>query len=198
MTRPLTLIIGALIMLAMATLVLVALPYHQLEAEAPAVGLKPYTLAELRGRASYVSMGCIYCHSQQPRAADLGPDAIRGWGRPSLPADYVYDYPQLLGVSRTGPDLFNIGARQPSIDWHLAHLFQPRSVTPGSVMPAYPFLFKIVAHPGPNDKVVSLPPQFAPKAGAVVATQEALDLVAYLISLDHTYPVTPAAPGASR
>jgi cytochrome c oxidase cbb3-type subunit 2 len=198
MTRPLTLIIGALIMLAMATLVLVALPYHQLEAEAPAVGLKPYTLAELRGRASYVSMGCIYCHSQQPRAADLGPDAIRGWGRPSVPADYVYDYPQLLGVSRTGPDLFNIGARQPSIDWHLAHLFQPRSVTPGSVMPAYPFLFKVVAHPGPNDKVVSLPPQFAPKAGAVVATQEVLDLVAYLTSLDHTYPVTPAAPGASR
>jgi len=198
MTRPLTLIIGALIMLAMATLVLVALPYHQLEAEAPAVGLKPYTLAEMRGRASYVSMGCIYCHSQQPRAADLGPDAIRGWGRPSVPADYVYDYPQLLGVSRTGPDLFNIGARQPSIDWHLAHLFQPRSVTPGSVMPAYPFLFKVVAHPGPNDKVVSLPPQFAPKAGAVVATQEVLDLVAYLTSLDHTYPVTPAAPGASR
>ena len=198
MTRPLTLIIGALIMLAMATLVLVALPYHQLEAEAPAVGLKPYTLAELRGRASYVSVGCVYCHSQQPRAADLGPDAIRGWGRPSVPADYVYDYPQLLGVSRTGPDLFNIGARQPSIDWHLAHLFQPRSVTPGSVMPAYPFLFKVVAHPGPNDKVVSLPPQFAPKAGAVVATQEVLDLVAYLTSLDHTYPVTPAAPGASR
>ena len=198
MTRPLTIIIGALIMLAMATLVLVALPYHQLEAEAPAVGLKPYTLAELRGRASYVSMGCVYCHSQQPRAADLGPDAIRGWGRPSVSADYVYDYPHLLGVSRTGPDLFNIGARQPSIDWHLAHLFQPRSVTPGSVMPAYPFLFKVVAHPGPNDKVVSLPPQFAPKSGAVVATQEVLDLVAYLTSLDHTYPVTPAAPGASR
>jgi cytochrome c oxidase cbb3-type subunit 2 len=198
MTRPLTIIIGALIMLAMATLVLVALPYHQLEAEAPAVGLKPYTLAELRGRASYVSMGCVYCHSQQPRAADLGPDAIRGWGRPSVSADYAYDYPQLVGVSRTGPDLFNIGARQPSIDWHLAHLFQPRSVTPGSVMPAYPFLFKVVAHPGPNDKVVSLPPQFAPKAGAVVATQEVLDLVAYLTSLDHTYPVTPAGPGASR
>jgi cytochrome c oxidase cbb3-type subunit II len=161
------------------------------------VALKPYTLAELRGRATYVSMGCVYCHSQQPRAAALGPDAIRGWGRPSVSADYAYDYPHLLGVSRTGPDLFNIGARQPSIDWHLAHLYQPRSVTPGSVMPAYPFFFKVVAHPGPNDKVVSLPPQFAPTAGAVVATEEALDLVAYLTSLDHTYPVTPAASGTS-
>ena len=198
MTRTLTLVIGALIMLAMATLVLVALPYRQLEAETPPAELKPYTLAELRGRATYVSMGCVYCHSQQPREATLGPDAIRSWGRPSVPTDYAYDYPQLLGVSRTGPDLFNIGARQPSTDWHLAHLYQPRSVTPGSVMPAYPFLFKVAPHPGPNDKVVSLPPQFAPTAGAIVATEEALDLVAYLTSLDHTYPVTTAISGASR
>jgi cytochrome c oxidase cbb3-type subunit 2 len=198
MNRTLTLVIGALIMLAMATLVLVALPYRELQAEVPPAQLKPYTLAELRGRATYASMGCVYCHSQQPRVAALGPDGVRGWGRPPIPADYVYDYPQLLGVSRTGPDLFNIGARQPSADWNLAHLYQPRSVTPGSVMPAYPFLFKVVAQPGPNDKVVSLPPQFAPAGGRVVATQEALDLVAYLTSLDHTYPITPAASGASR
>jgi cytochrome c oxidase cbb3-type subunit 2 len=198
MNRTPTLVIGALIMLAMATLVLVALPYRELQAEVPPAQLKPYTLAELRGRATYVSMGCVYCHSQQPRAAALGPDGVRGWGRPPIPADYVYDYPQLLGVSRTGPDLFNIGARQPSADWNLAHLYQPRSVTPGSVMPAYPFLFKVVAQPGPNDKVVSLPPQFAPAGGRVVATQEALDLVAYLTSLDHTYPITPAESGASR
>jgi cytochrome c oxidase cbb3-type subunit 2 len=142
-------------------------------------------------------MGCVYCHSQQPRAASLGPDATRGWGRESVPADYAYDYPHLLGVSRTGPDLFNIGVRQPSVDWHLTHLYQPRSVTPGSVMPAYPFLFNVVAQPGPTDKSVLLPPQFAPTAGMVVATQEALDLVAYLTSLDHTYPVAPAASGTS-
>src|SRR3979411_397725 len=165
MTRVLPIVIGALIMLAMATLVLVALPYRELERETPQAALKPYTLAELRGRATYVSMGCVYCHSQQPRAADLGPDALRGWGRPSVPADYAYDYPPLLGVSRPGPDLFNIGARQPSRDWHLAHLYQPRGVAPGSVMPAYPFLFTVVAHPGPNDKVVSLPPHFAQAAG---------------------------------
>ena len=197
MSRTLTLVIGALIMLAMATLVLVALPYRELQAEVAPAQLKPYTLAELRGRATYVDMGCLYCHSQQPRAAALGPDGVRGWGRPSVPADYVYDYPHLLGVSRTGPDLFNIGARQPSADWHLTHLYQPRSVTPGSVMPAYPFLFKLVAQPGPDDKVVALPPQFAPAGGRVVATQEALDLVAYLTSLNHTYAVTDATSGAS-
>jgi cytochrome c oxidase cbb3-type subunit 2 len=198
MTRTLTIVIGALIMLAMATLVLVAIPYRQLAAETPPAALKPYTLAELRGRATYVNMGCVYCHTQQPRAADLGPDAIRGWGRSSVPADYAYDYPHLLGIVRTGPDLFNIGAHQPSVDWHLAHLFQPRSVAPGSVMPAYPFLFDVIAHPGPKDKVVSLPPQFAPAAGTVVATQEALDLVAYLTSLNHTYPVTADESGELR
>jgi cytochrome c oxidase cbb3-type subunit 2 len=189
MNRVLTIIIGALIMLAMATLVLVALPYRQLKDESPPEQLKPYTIAQLRGRATYVNMGCAYCHSQQPRPADLGPDGLRGWGRAPVPADYVYDYPHLLGVSRTGPDLFNIGARQPSADWHLTHLYQPRSVTPGSVMPAYPFLFREVAHPAPGEKVVTLPPQYAPAGGQVVATQEALDLVAYLTMLNHTYPV---------
>lgn len=189
MNRVLTIVIGALIMLAMATLVLVVLPYRQLKDESPPEQLKPYTIAQLRGRATYVNMGCVYCHSQQPRPPGIGPDGLRGWGRAPVPADYVYDYPHLLGVSRTGPDLFNIGARQPSVDWHLTHLYQPRSVSPGSVMPAYPFLFRVVAHPASGDKVVTLPPQFAPKSGEVVATQEALDLVAYLASLNHTYPV---------
>ncbi|MBR8063767.1 cbb3-type cytochrome c oxidase subunit II [Burkholderia ambifaria] len=197
MNRVLTVVIGSLIMLAMATLVLVALPYRQLRGEAPPEPLKPYTVAQLRGRATYVNMGCVYCHSQQPHAPSLGPDQLRGWGRPSVPADYVYDYPHLLGVSRTGPDLFNIGARQPSDAWHLAHLYQPRAVTPGSVMPAYPFLFRVVDHAKPGDVVVQLPPKYAPADGKqVIASQDALDLVAYLTALNHTYPA-PADPSGT-
>jgi cytochrome c oxidase cbb3-type subunit 2 len=198
MNRMLTIVIGALIMLAMATLVLVALPYRQLKDESPPDQLAPYTLSQLRGRSTYVSMGCVYCHSQQPRPANLGSDSERGWGRASVPADYVYDYPHLLGVSRTGPDLFNIGARQPSVDWNLAHLYQPRAVTPGSVMPAYPFLFRVVTHAAPGDKIVTLPPAFAPAGGVVVASQDALDLVAYLTSLNHTYPVSTDTAGAAQ
>lgn len=114
MNRILTIVIGSLIMLAMATLVLVALPYRQLRDEAPPEQLKPYTVAQLRGRATYVNMGCVYCHSQQPRAASLGPDELRGWGRPSVAADYVYDYPHLLGVSRTGPDLLTSAPASPA------------------------------------------------------------------------------------
>jgi cytochrome c oxidase cbb3-type subunit II len=198
MNRLLTIVLGALIMLALATLVLVALPYRQLKAIQAPEALAPYTTQQLRGRGIYVSMGCVYCHTQQPRAKGFGLDAQRGWGRPSVPADYVYDYPHLLGVSRTGPDLFNIGARQPSADWHLAHLYQPRAVSPGSVMPSYPFMFRHVEHAMAGDLVVKLPPQYAPAHGEIVATQAALDLVAYLTSLNHTYPISASEAGAMQ
>jgi cytochrome c oxidase cbb3-type subunit 2 len=184
-------------MLALAMLVLVVVPYRELKAVTAPAGLKPYTLAELRGRATYVAMGCVYCHSQQPRDPSLAPDQQRGWGRASVAGDYVYDYPHLLGTARTGPDLFNIGARQPSIDWHLAHLYQPRSVSPGSVMPSYPFLFRVESRPKTGEKKVTLPPEYSPTGGEVVATQEALDLVAYLLALNHTYPLAVVSQGTS-
>lgn len=108
------LIASGMFMLALATSALVVLPFLQLhELKAPRE-LKPYTAAELRGRQIYISNGCIYCHSQQPRDASFAPDAKRGWGRASVAADYYYDHPHLLGTMRTGPDLFNIGARQPA------------------------------------------------------------------------------------
>lgn len=183
---------GAMVALAVATAALVVLPYVQVHDIKPPPGLKPYTDQQLRGRDIYVANGCVYCHSQQPRDRNLGPDAIRGWGRPSVPGDYVYDKPHLLGTMRTGPDLFNIGARQPSKDWQLGHLFQPRAYAPESIMPAYPFLFRVKDVADKEDVVVRLPPIYAPPGKVVVATQDALDLVTYLIGLDHTYPALPA------
>ena len=111
---------GAIVALAVATAALVVMPYMQVRDIKPPEGLKPYTSAELRGRQVYIANGCLYCHSQQPRDRNFGPDAERGWGRASVPGDYYYDKPHLLGSMRTGPDLFNIGARQSSKDWHLA------------------------------------------------------------------------------
>jgi cytochrome c oxidase cbb3-type subunit 2 len=81
---------------------------------------------------------------------------------------------------RTGPDLFNIAVRQPSEDWHLGHLYQPRAYTPGSIMPAFPFLFTEVRGPTPaGEKAVNLPPRYAKPGVTVLPTQEAKDLVAY-------------------
>src|SRR5690606_22956171 len=97
------------------------------------------------GRQIYIANGCVYCHSQQPRDPSFASgDKDRGWGRTSVPGDYAYDTPHLLGTMRTGPDLFNIGARQPSKDWHLLHLYNPQAVVKDSIMPPYRFLFRWV------------------------------------------------------
>ena len=187
------LLTGAMVTLALATSALVVVPFLQLKGVEAPKGLKPYTSAQLRGREVYIKNGCIYCHSQQPRDKSQAPDDKRGWGRASVAADYTYDKPHLLGTMRTGPDLFNIGARQPSQDWHLGHLYQPRAYTPGSIMPAYPFLFEVKDKADSGDRQVSLPPGYAPIGKVVVATPEALDLVTYMQGLDHTYPVLDAA-----
>jgi len=191
---------GAMVTLALATSALVVVPHIQLQSVAAPASLKPYTSAQLRGRQVYIENGCIYCHSQQPRDKSQAPDDKRGWGRASVAADYYYDKPHLLGTSRTGPDLFNIGARQPSADWHLGHLYQPRAYTPGSIMPSYPFLFELKDKEDAGDRVVTLPSGYNPAGKVVVARQQVLDLVAYLQGLDHTYPVleAPAAPAVAR
>ncbi|WP_269496962.1 cbb3-type cytochrome c oxidase subunit II [Castellaniella sp. S9] len=184
---------GAMVTLALATATLVVVPYMQLSDVPPPEGLKPYTEAQLRGREVYIANGCVYCHSQQPRSQSQAPDFQRGWGRAPVAGDYYYDHPHLLGTMRTGPDLFNIGARQPSVDWNLGHLYEPRAYVPGSTMPAFPFLFKLKDKADADDKVVNVPPSYAPSGQVIVATPQALDLVEYLIGLDHTYPVKPNA-----
>lgn len=188
------LLAGGMVMLSVATSALVVIPYMTVRDVKPLEGLKPYTSAELRGRQVYIANGCVYCHSQQPRAKTFAPDTARGWGRASVAGDYAYDTPHLLGTMRTGPDLFNIGARQPSDQWHLGHLYQPRAYVPGSIMPSYPYLFEAKDKAEPGDVEVKLPPGYAPPGKVVVAGHEALDLVAYLKALNHTYPVLELPP----
>jgi cytochrome c oxidase cbb3-type subunit 2 len=194
---------GAMVILSGATALLVVMPYMLLKNVPPPAALKPYSDEQLVGRQSYIANGCVYCHSQQPRDIKQAPDFQRGWGRATVAGDYAYDTPHLLGTMRTGPDLMNIGARQPSKDWQLGHLYQPRAYTPGSIMPPYPYLFEVrkgAAQPG--ETVVNLPPSFAKPGEVVIAKPEALALVNYLLALDRTYPAlaplpTPAASAAA-
>ncbi|MEM7675338.1 MAG: cbb3-type cytochrome c oxidase subunit II [Myxococcota bacterium] len=185
-------VFGATGIVIFAGFVLVAAPYLQLRNAPVPEDLKPYTKAQARGRAQYVSLGCVYCHSQQPRDPSIAPDDQRGWGRPSIPADYTYDYPHLLGTMRTGPDLLNIGVRQPSQAWHLLHLYQPRALVQGSIMPAYPFLFEVKAKAHDDEVVVDVPAPYGPAEGVVIAKPQALDLTAYLMGLDRTYAIDAA------
>jgi cytochrome c oxidase cbb3-type subunit 2 len=83
----------------------------------------------------------------------------------------------------------NIAVRQPSEDWHLLHLYNPRLVVPGSIMPPFPWLFEEKLSAGPNEKVLALPDSLAPKGKVIVAGRDARALTAYLLSLDRSYPV---------
>jgi cytochrome c oxidase cbb3-type subunit II len=188
MNKILPIALLTLALLVFATLLLVVAPAVQIRGEPPTPGLRDYTAAELHGRSIYIREGCVYCHSQQPRSADQAPDVERGWGRASVAADYVFDKPHLLGTMRTGPDLLNIGARMPSAQWHLTHLYEPRAIYPWSIMPSYRYLFEVKSRLAPGDIAVWLPDGQHPAGGTVVASRDAQDLVAYLLSLDRSYP----------
>lgn len=177
---------GVLVALFLGWGALVGVPGVQLSAVPAEAGLRPYTFEQAHGREIYIREGCVYCHTQQTRPEGFGGDQKRRWGRASVPGDYVYDQPHLLGTSRTGPDLMNIGVRQPSRDWHLSHLYSPRAVAPLSVMPPFPWLFEVKTSLGPRD--AALP---GPRPGTyLVPTREGLDLVEYLQGMNHTYPVS--------
>jgi cytochrome c oxidase cbb3-type subunit 2 len=99
-------------------------------------GVRPYTPLELAGRNIYIREGCYTCHSQMVRPFR---DELERYGHYSLAAESMYDHPFQWGSKRTGPDLARVGGRY-SDDWHAAHLRDPRSVVPESIMPSYAFL----------------------------------------------------------
>lgn len=99
-------------------------------------GMRPYSPLELAGRNIYVREGCYVCHSQQIRPFL---DEDERYGHYSLAAESMYDRPFQWGSKRTGPDLARVGGRY-SDDWHVAHMINPRSVVPESIMPGYPYL----------------------------------------------------------
>ncbi len=156
----------------------------------------PLSGMAVMGQRVYASSGCVYCHSQQVRQVGYGSDLERGWGaRPTVARDYMRENPAFLGTMRTGPDLTNIGARQPSAMWHHQHLYQPTVVSPGSIMPSYRYLYRLQKIEGQRsaNAIDLLPPDTAPDGYEIVPTYEAEALVAYLLSLNRNYPL-PEAP----
>ena len=99
-------------------------------------GVTPYTALELRGRDIYISEGCYTCHSQMVRPTRA---EVMRYGEWSRAGEYAYDHPFLLGSRRLGPDLHRVGGKYPDA-WHYEHMRDPRSTSPGSVMPPYPWM----------------------------------------------------------
>jgi cbb3-type cytochrome c oxidase subunit II len=111
-------------------------------AKGPVGKLEQYTELEQKGRAIYVSEGCWYCHTQQTRTllADTKRSGWRGVDAPiSTPDEFVYDSPHMFGTKRTGPDLSRVGGKYDT-QWHRTHFRNPRDLTPGSIMPPYPWI----------------------------------------------------------
>ncbi len=97
--------------------------------------VQPYTPLELEGRDIYIAEGCLGCHSQMIRPFR---SETERYGEYSKAGEFVYDRPFLWGSKRTGPDLHRIGGKYPD-SWHFMHFMEPRSTSPGSIMPAYPW-----------------------------------------------------------
>lgn len=156
---------------------------------APLPETKPLSGDALAGKMIYISEGCVACHSQQVRNVEM--DKVFG-SRPGMAADYAHiertsfwqNTATLMGTERTGPDLTDVGNRQPSKDWNLMHLYNPRAVVKQSIMPSYAWLFETKLHPSKSDVVVNVPAEFTKGVtGKIVAKKEALQLIAYLQSL---------------
>lgn len=108
------------------------------EASQPTIGTKPYSTLEVAGRQVYIKNSCNACHSQLIRPFKSETDR---YGHYSLSGEYAYDRPFLWGSKRTGPDLHRIGNYR-TTDWHENHMKDPEAIVPGSIMPAYRWMFK--------------------------------------------------------
>lgn len=180
---------AALFFISLTILVAITPALNNQKNNQPLPGVEPLSEQAIKGKAVYIANGCVGCHTQQVRNVDM--DKIWG-GRPGMAADYALNKrtdiwrntATLMGTERTGPDLTNIGSRQPSSDWNLVHLYNPRIVVKESIMPAYPWMFTIKKDPAKGDVIVNVPEEYLEgKEGKVVADKEALYLVAYLQSL---------------
>ncbi|MEP7317986.1 MAG: cytochrome-c oxidase, cbb3-type subunit I, partial [Panacibacter sp.] len=134
--KPVQMLVFSLIAVAIGGL-LELVPTFLIKSNVPTIAsVKPYTPLELQGRDIYVREGCYTCHSQMIRPFR---DEVARYGEYSKAGEFVYDHPFQWGSKRTGPDLARIGGKYPD-SWHYNHMFDPRIMSPGSIMPAYPWL----------------------------------------------------------
>jgi cbb3-type cytochrome c oxidase subunit II len=143
--------LGAFLLLMFSVTITVVLPMLQGDLYVADAAAPVYDDANVAlGREIYRREGCFYCHTQQVRTIDndtfwrapkteLKDGTVVG-DRPTRPGDYANDNPALLGTERTGPDLKYVAHRLPSKDWHIAHLIDPRSTEPNSIMPSFAHL----------------------------------------------------------
>ncbi|MCD0489249.1 cytochrome-c oxidase, cbb3-type subunit I [Pedobacter sp. MC2016-14] len=113
------------------------MPTFTIKSNVPTISsVKPYTPLELHGRDVYIREGCVNCHSQMIRPFR---SETERYGEYSKAGEFVYDHPFLWGSKRTGPDLQREGGKYGNA-WHYNHLYDPQTMSPGSIMPPYEWL----------------------------------------------------------
>ncbi|GAA4452110.1 cytochrome-c oxidase, cbb3-type subunit I [Nibrella saemangeumensis] len=134
--KPIPLLIGSLVMILIGSLIEL-IPTFMVESNVPTIAtVMPYTALEVEGRDLYIREGCVNCHSQLVRPFR---SETERYGEYSKAGEFVYDHPFLWGSKRTGPDLHREGGKYPD-SWHYHHMRDPNAMSPGSIMPAYPWL----------------------------------------------------------
>lgn len=136
--KPVRMLVFSFILVAVGG-IMEFIPTFLVKSNVPTIAsVKPYTPLELHGRDVYIKEGCYTCHSQMIRPFR---DEVARYGEYSKAGEHVYDHPFQWGSKRTGPDLAREGAKYPD-SWHYNHMYEPQSMSPGSIMPSYPWLFK--------------------------------------------------------
>lgn len=135
--RPIQMLIAATVLVLIGGLVEI-MPMMFIDKNVPKIAsVQPYTPLELEGRDLYIREGCISCHSQMVRPFR---SETERYGEYSKSGEFIYDRPFLWGSKRTGPDLHRQGKKYPD-SWHYNHMLDPETMSPGSIMPPYPWLF---------------------------------------------------------
>nr|AWJ66059.1 cytochrome c oxidase subunit [uncultured bacterium] len=140
--KPVLLLVLSLIVVLIGGLVEIV-PTFLVSSNVPTIeNVKPYSPLELEGRDLYIKEGCYNCHSQMVRPLRF--ETAR-YGEYSKAGEFVYDHPFQWGSKRTGPDLHREGKgnKQNRPDsWHYLHMLEPTDISPGSIMPAYPWMIE--------------------------------------------------------
>ena len=140
--KPMRMLVWSLILVAIGGAIEI-IPTFLIKSNVPTIStVTPYTPLELNGRDIYVREGCYTCHSQMIRpfrseVLRYDPNDLEY----SKAGEFVYDHPFQWGSKRTGPDLHRVGAKYPD-SWHFYHMLDPENMSPGSIMPPYPWLFE--------------------------------------------------------